>query len=74
MEVPGRPSYQKFFLRQFGRLSRRPAAFRPLLTDGLVLSGKSDFLRNIGDVIKGLDYVNQKNQIVKTILFSVNWS
>jgi hypothetical protein len=40
-----RPNYLEFILRQLGHLSlKRPAAFRPLLTESLALSGLSFLL------------------------------
>jgi len=40
---------------------KRPAAFRPLL-------------KTTGNIIRWEEHVNQKNQILKIILFSVSWN
>jgi hypothetical protein len=53
---------------------KRPAAFRPLLTEGLALSGEYHFSKTAGNVIKWVEYVNQKNQILKIIFLSVKRS
>ena len=48
-----KPNYQGFILRQLGHASTcsAPAAFRPLLTEGLVLSGESK-LMNLRRIIQ----------------------
>ena len=51
-----------------------PAAFRPLLTEGLALSGEYHFSKTAANVIKWVEYVNQKNQILKIIFLSVKRS
>jgi len=69
------PKHFGFILRQLGDLLKRPAAFRPLLTEGLALSGESLLFKRYSIYAnKGADYVNMGNQIVKIIFFSVNWS
>ena len=51
---------------------QRPAAFRPLLTKGLALSGKCQKIWR--DFIKGGTFVNVNSQIVKIIFIPVKWS
>jgi len=52
--VKKKPSYLKFILRQLGRASAcsAPAAFRPLLTKGLVLSGESLLIMSISKKVE----------------------
>jgi hypothetical protein len=47
----------------------KPAAFRPLLTESLALSGKSLPPRNTNLLSSAGDYVNKENELGKTYLF-----